>query len=61
MEQPDIEHINAYLLGLQETICAALTAVDGGAVFHEDLWQRAEGAADGREYCARAGSSSRPG
>lgn len=54
MEQPDIERINAYLLALQETICAALTAADGGAVFHEDLWQRAEGGS-GRTRVLRQG------
>ncbi|MGL9773751.1 MAG: oxygen-dependent coproporphyrinogen oxidase [Sodalis sp. (in: enterobacteria)] len=54
MDQPDIEHINAYLLALQETICAALTAADGGAVFHEDLWQRDEGGG-GRTRVLRQG------
>lgn len=28
---------------LQNKICAALEESDGGAVFHEDLWERAEG------------------
>ncbi|XOD70331.1 MAG: oxygen-dependent coproporphyrinogen oxidase [Sodalis sp. (in: enterobacteria)] len=39
MEQPDTQQINAYLLALQETICTALSNIDGGAVFHEDSWQ----------------------
>lgn len=43
MTQPDIEYINAYLLTLQETICAALTTVDDSAIFQEDLWQHTEG------------------
>lgn len=43
MEQPDIEYINTYLLRLQEIVCAALTAADGGGIFHEDLWQCDEG------------------
>ncbi|MBT9432725.1 oxygen-dependent coproporphyrinogen oxidase [Candidatus Sodalis endolongispinus] len=54
MEQPDIEHINAFFLTLQETLCAALTAADGGAVFHEDLWQRDEGGG-GRTRVLRLG------
>ncbi|MGB4772413.1 MAG: oxygen-dependent coproporphyrinogen oxidase [Chitinophagaceae bacterium] len=28
---------------LQNKICAAVEAEDGGAVFHEDVWERAEG------------------
>lgn len=32
-----------YIHGLQDTICAALEAVDGLATFQEDQWQRTEG------------------
>jgi coproporphyrinogen III oxidase len=41
-EQPDPGEVRAYLLGLQESICTALTAVDGGR-FREDTWERSEG------------------
>jgi coproporphyrinogen III oxidase len=33
----------AYIHGLQNKICAAVEAVDGGAVFQEDQWTRPEG------------------
>jgi coproporphyrinogen III oxidase len=32
-----------YLRGLQERICTAVSAVDGGAQFRRDQWQRTEG------------------
>ncbi|WP_297899441.1 oxygen-dependent coproporphyrinogen oxidase [Metallibacterium sp.] len=37
------ERVNALLRGLQDRVCAAIEAVDGGACFVEDAWQRAEG------------------
>jgi len=37
------EVVKTYLLDLQERICAALHAEDGGAGFIEDSWQRPEG------------------
>ncbi|WP_297926767.1 oxygen-dependent coproporphyrinogen oxidase [Metallibacterium sp.] len=37
------ERVNALLRGLQDRVCAAIEAVDGGARFVEDAWQRAEG------------------
>lgn len=40
---PDLPAVKAYLLGLQDNICAALEAEDGGATFQEDTWTRAEG------------------
>ena len=42
-QQPDTEAVKAYLLGLQETICQRLEAVDGTAPFIRDSWQRPEG------------------
>ena len=36
------EAVKAYLLGLQDAICAALEAEDGGT-FREDSWERPEG------------------
>ncbi|HEY0967710.1 MAG TPA: oxygen-dependent coproporphyrinogen oxidase [Opitutaceae bacterium] len=40
---PDLHAVKAYLLGLQDSICSALEAEDGGAAFREDAWTRAEG------------------
>ena len=37
---PSIPAVKAYLLGLQDRICAALEAEDGGARFIEDVWRR---------------------
>ncbi|MDR5900505.1 oxygen-dependent coproporphyrinogen oxidase [Halomonas icarae] len=43
MAHPQLEDVKTYLLDLQERLCSALAAVDGGAVFHEDAWQRPGG------------------
>jgi coproporphyrinogen III oxidase len=40
---PDLVAVKAYLLDLQERICAALAIEDGSAHFREDLWKRPEG------------------
>jgi len=40
---PDKAAVKAYLLALQDRICNALAAEDGGAQFIEDSWTRAEG------------------
>lgn len=40
---PDKAAVKAYLLDLQDRICHALAAEDGGAQFMEDSWTRAEG------------------
>jgi len=40
---PDKAAVKAYLLNLQDRICTALAAEDGGANFVEDSWMRAEG------------------
>ena len=40
---PHLPSVRAYLLGLQDTICAALEAEDGGGKFITDQWTRAEG------------------
>ena len=37
------EQFTGYLAALQDTICAALEAADGKAVFIEDKWERPEG------------------
>jgi coproporphyrinogen III oxidase len=39
---PDLNAVRAYLLALQDGICAALEREDGGK-FQEDAWTRAEG------------------
>jgi coproporphyrinogen III oxidase len=39
----NIEQVRAYLLGLQQSICAGLEDEDGQAIFEEDIWQREEG------------------
>jgi len=43
MSHPDKHAVKKYLLDLQDRICAALAAEDGGAQFVEDSWVRAEG------------------
>jgi coproporphyrinogen III oxidase len=40
---PDPAAVKAYLLDLQDRICAALEEEDGAARFREDAWQRTEG------------------
>ena len=40
---PDKAAVKTYLLDLQDRICNALAAEDGGAQFVEDSWTRAEG------------------
>jgi len=42
-DSPPLERVEARLRDLQDRICAALEAADGGGRFVEDLWQRAEG------------------
>ena len=43
ISQNQIEQVKAFLLGLQDSICAGLQQEDGDAVFVEDTWDRAEG------------------
>lgn len=43
MAAPDLDAVSAYLLALQDGICAALAAEDGGGCFREDRWDRTEG------------------
>lgn len=40
---PDLNAVRAYLLALQDSICAALEREDGGGKFKEDRWSRPEG------------------
>lgn len=41
--QPSLEKVKAYLLNLQDQICASLEQEDGQAQFVEDAWDRKEG------------------
>ena len=43
MTTPDISAVKAYLLGLQDRICAALEIEDGKEKFKEDNWERPGG------------------
>jgi coproporphyrinogen III oxidase len=43
MSQPDKNAVKAYLMDLQDRICADLSAADGAKSFVEDSWVRAEG------------------
>ena len=38
-----LERFNTFITNAQDTICAALEAVDGKATFREDLWERPGG------------------
>lgn len=39
----EVETVQNYLLGLQDTICTAIETVDGRATFRQDGWDRDEG------------------
>jgi len=43
MSEINIEIVKEYLLGLQDTICDALSEEDGKEKFIEDVWQREQG------------------
>jgi coproporphyrinogen III oxidase len=43
MSAPELDAVSAYLRSLQDGICAALEAEDGGGRFREDRWDRPEG------------------
>jgi len=43
MDIPDKNAVKAYLLDLQDRICAGLESEDGTAKFEQDSWDRAEG------------------
>jgi coproporphyrinogen III oxidase len=43
IEPRDIESVAAWLRELQDRVTEAITAIDGGATFRRDHWQRAEG------------------
>ncbi|MDY7117742.1 oxygen-dependent coproporphyrinogen oxidase [Halomonas sp. SSL-5] len=43
MAHPRLDDVKTYLLDLQERLCDALAAADGGAGFREDAWDRPAG------------------
>ncbi|QKT03487.1 oxygen-dependent coproporphyrinogen oxidase [Ectothiorhodospiraceae bacterium 2226] len=43
MSQPDLNAVKAYLLDLQDRICAGIEEEDGAARFMEDAWERPAG------------------
>ncbi len=43
MAHARLDDVKTYLLDLQDRLCAALAAEDGGSGFREDAWQRPEG------------------
>lgn len=51
---PEFDEVVAYLEGLQDRICQALEAEDGGAAFSSDRWTRPEGG-HGRSRILRDG------
>ena len=53
--KPDITAVKAFLLQLQDDICARLEQADGKGRFEEDSWTRAEGGG-GRSRVMRNGS-----
>ncbi len=51
----DVERVRSYLLRLQESITGELQAIDGGASFEVDEWQR-EAGGGGRSMVLRGGA-----
>lgn len=43
MQNVDKHQVKAFLMALQDSICAELAAADGAASFEEESWDRAEG------------------
>ncbi|TCW00495.1 oxygen-dependent coproporphyrinogen oxidase [Biostraticola tofi] len=57
MSQPDTSTIKSFLLSLQDTLCDALAAADGQAMFSEDRWLREGGdGGGGRTRLLRQGA-----
>jgi len=56
MDTPDINAVKAYLLDLQDRICAGLEAEDGDKTFAEDNWTRESGAGGGRTRVLTGGA-----
>ena len=54
MNKPDINAVEAFLLDLQDRVCAALEAADGESRFVDDQWQHKAGGG-GRSRVMRNG------
>jgi coproporphyrinogen III oxidase len=54
-DEPDLQAVHAYLLELQDRICAALEQADGRRRFGEDRWER-PGGGGGRSRVLRDGA-----
>lgn len=54
MLSTDQQTVHDYLVGLQDSICQSLAAVDGEASFQQDAWER-EGGGGGRSRVMKAG------
>jgi len=54
-DEPDKQAVHAYLLELQDRLCAALEAADGAERFREDRWER-EGGGGGRSRVMTGGA-----
>ena len=52
---PNVTAVRAYLLDLQDRICAGLEAEDGSGKFREDNWTRAEGGGGRTRIMAEGG------
>lgn len=52
----DVATVRAYLLELQDRICAALEHEDGGGRFREDLWERPANGGGGRSRVLSEGA-----
>lgn len=55
MQHQMLEQVTAYLIDLQDRICAGLAQADGGGQFIEDSWQR-PGGGGGRSRVLREGA-----
>jgi coproporphyrinogen III oxidase len=55
MPSSQLDTVGAFLRGLQDRICCALEAADGGARFQEDAWQR-PGGGGGRSRVLKQGA-----
>lgn len=53
--QPDSQLVKAYLTGLQDSICAAISDTTGGEQFLIDSWDRAEGGGGTARVLASSG------
>jgi coproporphyrinogen III oxidase len=60
-DRPDSDAVRGYLLDLQDRICQALEAADGGARFAQDAWERPGGGGGRTRVLADGGVFERGG